>query len=59
MSDTSFIKGLRDRIAELEKENKRLKEDLAECDDLREELDFRKRETKRLEEEIDRLNSLN
>lgn len=27
MSDTSFIKGLRDRIAELEEENKKLKED--------------------------------
>lgn len=35
-------------ILELEEENKKLKEDLAECDDLREELDYRKREDKEL-----------
>ena len=31
-----------------EKEIKKLREELAECDDLREELDYRKREAKRL-----------
>lgn len=32
MSDTSFIKGLRDRIAELEKENRELKLQIEELE---------------------------
>jgi len=36
------------RITELEKENKELKAQIAEYDDLTEELDYRKREAKRL-----------
>ena len=35
----------------LKAENKKLKEDLAECDDLREELDYRKRVVKTLKKD--------
>lgn len=49
MSDTSFIKGLRDRIAELEEENKKLNLQIAE---LMWERDWKQMKIERLEKRI-------